>query len=694
MLARRLACACALTLLAPAAASADVGFAPTHTIPVGAGMPGAQDVAVADTGAATVAYLHGTSIRTASREPGGDFADPQTIGTGLIAPRVAVEDDGTAIVVFVEAGELKWVVRAPGGDFGSATTLGTAATEPFDLVRTPTGATAVAWKSGNDVKVAEKPEGEAFGAPQTAFAGATESVAGFGSPVAVAAGTGGRLLVAFATSEFNAPVMGQTTKRLRTAMRSSADTSFASAELVESAVEMIAMGFTTFTPADAAYRPDGDVDLLYLRRDEPMPGFAMPTPTGLKATHRNSSGWVTPAATLDTASFNFMPAMPSSSLSDPSLVPDRDGSTTAVWALRSTIAGLPPTTSALRRARRGTTDGALSLIAPLADLTDPVAELASPRFAELPDGRYVATWNRAGQARGAILPDASATLGAGEALGSAVSSTALGTSPEGAIALAWSALDGADGLLRVALLDAAAPVISTLSVPEKATVGDSVAMAASATDDSGVSGLAWDFGDGGTATGGQVSHVFTKAGTFTVALTATDARGLSAKRTRAITVAAAPAAPAAPRPAAAARDLLAPTLSSLKLSRSTFAVASGATALTAAAGKGTVLTYRANEAARVAVGVERITRGYRSGKKCVSKKPKAKKGKKLRRCDLVKTRGTLTRSAVAGPNRLAFTGRLGRKALPRGKYRFALVAVDAAGNRSKPTRVAFTVVKK
>ena len=33
----------------------------------------------------------------------------------------------------------------------------------------------------------------------------------------------------------------------------------------------------------------------------------------------------------------------------------------------------------------------------------------------------------------------------------------------------------------------------------------------------------WRFGDGKTATGGQLSHTFTAAGTYTVVVTATDA---------------------------------------------------------------------------------------------------------------------------------------------------------------------------
>jgi PKD repeat protein len=43
-----------------------------------------------------------------------------------------------------------------------------------------------------------------------------------------------------------------------------------------------------------------------------------------------------------------------------------------------------------------------------------------------------------------------------------------------------------------------------------------------------VTGYAWDFGDGATASGRVVSHAFAEGGTYTVSLTATDATGATA----------------------------------------------------------------------------------------------------------------------------------------------------------------------
>lgn len=41
---------------------------------------------------------------------------------------------------------------------------------------------------------------------------------------------------------------------------------------------------------------------------------------------------------------------------------------------------------------------------------------------------------------------------------------------------------------------------------------------------------------------------------------------------------------------------------------------------------------------------------------------------------------------------MAFTGRIGRKALKPGSYRATVTAKDAAGNASKPSTTNFTIV--
>jgi hypothetical protein len=49
---------------------------------------------------------------------------------------------------------------------------------------------------------------------------------------------------------------------------------------------------------------------------------------------------------------------------------------------------------------------------------------------------------------------------------------------------------------------------------------------------------------------------------------------------------------------------------------------------------------------------------------------------------------------VSGANRVAYSGRVEKKTLVRGRYRATLVATDAAGNRSAPSHVRLSVVRR
>jgi PKD repeat protein len=63
--------------------------------------------------------------------------------------------------------------------------------------------------------------------------------------------------------------------------------------------------------------------------------------------------------------------------------------------------------------------------------------------------------------------------------------------------------------------------------------------AGASTDDGTITGYAWNFGDGATATGVTASHTYAAAGTFTVTLTVTDNGGLTGTTTTPVTVSAA-----------------------------------------------------------------------------------------------------------------------------------------------------------
>ncbi|MFD4420054.1 PKD domain-containing protein [Agromyces sp. NPDC058484] len=67
-------------------------------------------------------------------------------------------------------------------------------------------------------------------------------------------------------------------------------------------------------------------------------------------------------------------------------------------------------------------------------------------------------------------------------------------------------------------------------------LGCTVDGTASTDADGVVTGHAWDFGDGGTATGATASHTYAAAGTYPITLTVTDDDGATATTTTAVTV--------------------------------------------------------------------------------------------------------------------------------------------------------------
>ena len=119
---------------------------------------------------------------------------------------------------------------------------------------------------------------------------------------------------------------------------------------------------------------------------------------------------------------------------------------------------------------------------------------------------------------------------------------------------------------------------------------------------------------------------------------------------------------------------VAPAIVSASLSRRTFAVNRRGAAekpVVSRAKKGTTFRYTLSEAARVVVTIQR-----------------AVKRRRYRRF------GRFALSGVAGANRHAFTGRIGRKRLKPGRYRAVLVATDRGGLSSQPRRLKFKVVRR
>jgi uncharacterized delta-60 repeat protein len=135
-------------------------------------------------------------------------------------------------------------------------------------------------------------------------------------------------------------------------------------------------------------------------------------------------------------------------------------------------------------------------------------------------------------------------------------------------------------------------------------------------------------------------------------------------------------------------------LSFLHESNSVFAAGPSSTPLSAQSSakrhkRGTVFSFRLDQAATVSIAIRRSLPGRRVGRRCRAA------GHHLRhkpRCTRTVTVKTLIRSSHAGRNQLAFSGRFNGKALPPGRYQAVFTARDGAGASAAQT-LTFTIVK-
>ena len=135
-----------------------------------------------------------------------------------------------------------------------------------------------------------------------------------------------------------------------------------------------------------------------------------------------------------------------------------------------------------------------------------------------------------------------------------------------------------------------------------------------------------------------------------------------------------------PLPGPGARDRTAPRLTVLRLSRSRLVAGTGAT-----------LTAALSEPASLTLPLKRATSGVRAGGRCVKRTPARRRSASCTR--YVASATVHLRGLPAGTSRVRFRARTDRGGrLATGRYRAAVVAVDAAGNRSSPRTLRFTVI--
>jgi PKD repeat protein/uncharacterized protein YraI len=101
------------------------------------------------------------------------------------------------------------------------------------------------------------------------------------------------------------------------------------------------------------------------------------------------------------------------------------------------------------------------------------------------------------------------------------------------------------------------PPKAVIQGPSRAVAGDEVTFSAIGSEvaaGSHIQSVNWDFGDGSSAQGVSVTHVFAKAGIYNIVLTVTDDKGLSDNDTQQIRISDESSTPEAPQPPIAVID--------------------------------------------------------------------------------------------------------------------------------------------
>lgn len=199
---------------------------------------------------------------------------------------------------------------------------------------------------------------------------------------------------------------------------------------------------------------------------------------------------------------------------------------------------------------------------------------------------------------------------------------------------------------------------------------------------SALEGTIWNFGDGNSASGANVSHVYSTAGTYKLTLSSVDMLGNTSGPSITITI-----FPPQTKPTPTS----APELTRVSLTNKRFRVARQRTAVAAKkAPFGTSFQFRLSATAEVTVSIEQVRR--LRGRACSTPRDAKPARSHPRRCTRTIPVGELTRTHVpTGSNKVSFSGRIGSHALSPGNYEALLGASNASGH-SRPVTLAFSVV--
>jgi hypothetical protein len=231
---------------------------------------------------------------------------------------------------------------------------------------------------------------------------------------------------------------------------------------------------------------------------------------------------------------------------------------------------------------------------------------------------------------------------------------------------------------------------TTISSPASGgtyTLGEAVPTTFTCAEGTAGAGLSsCDDSNATNTSSGGTGHLDTStAGPHTYVVTATSHDGLTGVASISYTVLAPPVITAVGRP----------VITGARVTHKRFRVSPKRTGVSAAGGGkaplGTAFDFTLSTTSTLKITIFRVSRGLHNGSKCVAPTA-ASKRRHARTCARLILAGSLSRATEKeGTDSVAFSGRLGRRALRPASY-LATLTASGAGGSSKPVTVLFTIV--